>query len=180
MGRKNNKTDKNSPEYLYAQVAGGRYALMLILIFTVVNLLMVMVDADRYFLFSASVPYYLTLLGKAMDNGFADGSWDVTGTYTNTALVISAVILIVYFLCWLLSRNRGGWLTGALVLFVLDSSALVLFTYVLYGSPLANVMDIFLHGWGLWQLFQAVKSNKKLKELQKKAAARRAEDSPEA
>lgn len=177
MRKTNNKPDRNSREYLFAQLAGGRYALLLILIFTLVNLLMVMLDADRYFLFSASVPYYLTLFGKAMDNGFSDGAWEVTGAYTNTALIISAVILLVYFLCWFMSRKKPGWLTAALVLFVLDSSALVLFTYVLYGSPMYNIMDIFLHGWGLWQLFQAVKSHKKLKEM---PAGEPADPGPEA
>ena len=165
MQRNQNKPDKNSPAYLMSQINGGRYSLLLILIFTVVNLLMVLLDTDRYFLFSASVPYYLTLFGKAMDNGFSDGAWDVTGTYTITALVVSLVILALYFLCWLLSRKRTGWMTGALALFVLDTVALVLFSYVLYGSPMVNVMDILLHGWALWELFRAVRCNKKLKEM---------------
>lgn len=57
MQKNVNPVDKNSPEYLLKQIAGGRYSLLLILIFTVVNLVLLLVDSDRYFLFSASVPY---------------------------------------------------------------------------------------------------------------------------
>lgn len=165
MRRNEDKPDKNSRSYLLAQLAGGRFSLMLILIFTLINLTMVLLDSDRYFLFSASVPYYLTLFGKAMDNGFSSGTWDVIGAYTTTTLIVSVVILALYLLCWLMSRKRAGWLTGALVLIVLDTSALVLVTYVLYGSPIVNILDLLLHTWVLWELFQAVRANKKLKFL---------------
>ena len=49
---------KNSREYLLRQVANGRYSLLLIVILTVVNLIMTILDTNTYFLFSASVPYY--------------------------------------------------------------------------------------------------------------------------
>ena len=102
---------------LQRAISSGRTSLLMILILTVVNLLFTILDLDQYFLFSASVPYYLTMLGKGMDNGFLDGAWDINGTYTITGLVISAVILAVYLLCWLMSKKKTGWLTAALVLF---------------------------------------------------------------
>lgn len=160
-----NPENKNSREYLSKQIAGGRYALLLILIFTLVNLLMVLLDTDRYFLFSASVPYYLTLLGIGMDNGFADAVWSRIDTFTITALVISAVILALYLLCWLMSKKRAGWLTAALVLFSLDTIALVALSYLLYGDILTNILDLLLHAWAIWQLAQAVRANGKLKKL---------------
>ena len=53
---KNNVVDKTSPEYLVKQVAGSRSSLLMVLIFTVVNLAMLLLDSGSYFLFSASVP----------------------------------------------------------------------------------------------------------------------------
>lgn len=160
-----NPVDKNSREYLTKQVAGGRYALLLILIFTVVNLAMVLLDTGRYFLFSASVPYYLTMLGMGMDNGFVDAAWNRIDTYTITALAISAVILALYLVCWLLSKKRAGWLTAALVLFCLDTAALLVFAWLLYDSMLTILLDLLLHVWAIWQIAYAVRCSGKLKKL---------------
>ena len=118
MAKNNTPVDKNSREYLLRQVANGRYSLLLIVILTVVNLIMTILDTNTYFLFSASVPYYLVFVGMGIENGFVDGAWNVKGTLTYTGLVIALVIVAVYLLCWLLSKKRAGWLTAALVLFI--------------------------------------------------------------
>ena len=164
MARKND-TNKYSRENLLRQIASGRSSLLLILIFTVVNLLFLVLDVDRYFLFSASVPYYLTVLGKGMDNGFSSGAWDVNGTYTITALVISLVILAVYLVCWLLSKKKTGWLTVAMVMMILDTLALALFTFALYDNPVANLMDFLFHAWAAWSLIQGSRAGGRLKKL---------------
>ena len=93
MARNNTPVDKNSREYLLRQVANGRYSLLLIVILTVVNLIMTILDTNTYFLFSASVPYYLVFVGMGIENGFVDGAWNVKGTLTYTGLVIALVYL---------------------------------------------------------------------------------------
>lgn len=162
---RNKNVDRFSRETLLRSIAGGRSSLLLILIFTVVNLLFIVLDVDRYFLFAASVPYYLTSLGKGMDNGFVNGAWDTNGTYTVTALIISVVILAFYLLCWLLSKKKTGWLTAALVLFILDTVALVLFTFALYDNPMVNLVDFLLHAWAIWELGKGAKAGGRLKKL---------------
>lgn len=54
MAKNYTPVDKNSREYLLRQVANGRYSLLLIVILTVVNLIMTILDTNTYFLFSAS------------------------------------------------------------------------------------------------------------------------------
>ena len=158
MQKNINPVDKNSPEYLLKQVAGGRYSLLLILIFTVVNLVLLLVDANRYFLFSASVPYYFTAFGIGMDSAVSGG----IGTYTITALVISLMILGVYLACWLLSKKHIGWLTAALVLFCVDTAGLLVFSYLFETS---NLLDILLHAWAIYELAYAIRCAGKLKTL---------------
>ena len=75
MAKNNTPVDKNSREYLLRQVANGRYSLLLIVILTVVNLIMTILDTNTYFLFSASVPYYLVFVGMGIENGL----WTVPG-----------------------------------------------------------------------------------------------------
>ena len=161
----NTPVDKNSREYLLRQVANGRYSLLLIVILTVVNLIMTILDTNTYFLFSASVPYYLVFVGMGIENGFVDGAWNVKGTLTYTGLVIALVIVAVYLLCWLLSKERAGWLTAALVLFIIDTVALVVITFALYDSPMGKLVDFLLHIWAIVELVQGVRGSKKLKAL---------------
>lgn len=163
-----NFTDKNSPEYLNRQLAGGRYALVLILCFTAVNLFFLLTDSHRFFLFSASVPYYLTLIGKGMDNGFSPAAWTVNSSYTYTALSISLAILAVFLLLWFLSRKHSYSFLLAELLFLLDTFALITVSVVLMEGPLSVIMDLFIHGWVIFQLSSAVRAARKLKKLEEK------------
>ena len=157
--------DKNSAGYLSGRIASGRYSLLLIVVFTVVNVLMVVLDSSTYFLFSASVPYYLTLYCKGIDNGFVGGSWPENGPYTIAALIISAVILLLFLLCWRLSKKRPGWLIPAVVLFVLDTLALAWCTFNIVNDPAGNIVDFVFHFWAVFELIRAIVCNGKLKKL---------------
>lgn len=157
----NNNKREITPEYLLKQVAGARSSLLLLLILTVVNLVMLLSDSGRYFLFSASVPYYLTAFGMGMDLELGAAG---IGTFTMIALGISAVILVLYLLCWLLSKKRPGWFVVALVAFVLDTLALLGLCLAL-DVLTESVLDLVLHAWVIWELFQAVSANSKLKKM---------------
>ena len=158
---KKNPANKTSPEYLMQQSAGARSSLLVVLIFTVVNLVMLLMDSGTYFLFSASVPYYLTAFGMGMDVGMGESA---IGTFTLVALGISAVVLLLYLLSWLLSKKRPGWLVMALVAFLLDTVALVLLCLAL--DVLAeSLMDLLFHGWVILQLIRGVSANGKLRKL---------------
>lgn len=154
-----------SRDSLARKAASARHSLLLFMIFTVVNIIMVMLDTGSYFLFSISVPYYLVMMGKGLDNGFIDGAWDVNGTYTITGLIIAAIILVVYLLCWLLSKKRSGWLTVTLILIILDTVALALLTFALYENPATNLMDFLFHAWMIWDIARGTRSAAKLKKL---------------
>ncbi len=152
--------DKNSREYLTRKVTTARHTLLLVIIFTVINLGMVLADTGRYFLFSASVPYELTFLGAVM-NYEATGA--IIGTYTITALVMALAVLALYFVCWLLAKKRPGlWYTVAFVLFALDTGVMLLVNLEYIAE---YIMDIVFHFWVLVELFQAITANKKLQAM---------------
>lgn len=153
-----NSVDKNSPEYLQNKLSSARHSLLLVVIFTVINLILLLCDGQTYFLFSASVPYYLTLFGMLMDAG-AGGS-----VFTVTALVIAAACLAAYLLCWLLSKKRIGWYVVAMVLFILDT-VMLLWMSVSLDILTDNVIDLLIHGWVLVELAQALRAHKKLKAM---------------
>lgn len=152
-------------ESLERKIQGARRSLLLVMVFTVINLGMILLDTDQYFLVSISVPYYLTMMGKGLDNGFVDGAWDITGTYTVTGLVLSIGVLLVFFLCWLVSRKHTGALAAALVLFAADSVALGYFTFALYDNPSVNFIDFLFHIMILAEFIYALRADRKRKQL---------------
>lgn len=171
--RKNaNSVDKNSPEYWTKMISGGRASLLLIVVLTVVNIVLLLVEADRYFVFSASIPYYLTAFGMGMDSAFSSG----IGTYTIIAVIFSVIVVGIYLLCWALGKKKTGWLITALVLFSLDTVGLLVITFTLLEDPILNLMDIIFHALAVYELIMAVICAGKLK---RQAAAETCSTAPE-
>lgn len=152
--------DRNSPEYQQSLYRSGRAVLIGVVILTVVNLGLLLFSSDTYLLCSVSVPYFLTVLGQIMDET------RFTTSYTVTALVISVVVLALYVLCWALSKKHPGWLTAGLVLFCVDTVALVIFAFTLTGSTFSFFTDFAFHVLLIVELAMAVRANKKLKAMQ--------------
>lgn len=140
-----NSNHKTSPQYQLGLIATARGALLGTIILSTINLLMLALDTGRYFLFSISVPYYLTWFGKILDNGTSDGSGSLVGTYTIMAIVIGLLILTVYLITWLLSKKHRVWLTVATALFVVDTVALIVFAFTMLTNPMSCLLDFLLH-----------------------------------
>ncbi len=151
--------DKNSRPYLNRKLATARNNLLIVVIFTIINLVLLLTESGRYFLVSASVPYDLTFLGAYMNY---EETGAIMGTYTYTALFLSALILGLYVLCWALSKKRPVWYTVAAVLFGLDTLYLVVINMEYISD---YIIDIVFHAWVLVELIQAVAAGKKLAAL---------------
>lgn len=108
--KKEQMVEKGSQEYYERQVAMGRSTLLVVLCLTAANLLLLISNTNFYLLFSASVPYYLTSLARGFDLAEFGG---VNHVYTWMALGVSALILGLFLVCWLLSRKTpNGLLWG--------------------------------------------------------------------
>lgn len=159
--KNNTPADKNSREYQVRKLATARSSLIVVIAFTVINLILLLTESKTYFLFSASVPSFLTAFGMGMDIGLGNPG---IGVYTTTALVISTVIVAAYLLCWILSKKRSGWFVVAAVLFIIDTVLLVLLSLSV-DTLRENIVDLIFHAWVLVELFQAIAAAKKLKNM---------------
>ena len=147
-----------------SKTAGAAYKaargnLLAMLVLTAVNTLLALTGSDRYYLFTDFAAYIWAV--------FARGFYDFTGEAKWLVLGAAGAVLVmaVYFLCWLLSKKRRGWLTAALVLFIVDTVALVVIAFALYDSPMGKLVDFLLHIWAIVELVLAVRGSRKLKEL---------------
>lgn len=154
---------------LNAKYNSSRNNLLLVVAFSLVNTFLLAFGSDTYFLFSASVPYYLTFFGMLYTGKMpAEYYEDIEGfeffpeAVFVVALVISVVIIGVYALCWLLSKkNRFGWLVFALVCFIIDTIAM----FMLAGAVLDNVIDFVFHIWVVVSLISGIIAAVKLRDL---------------
>lgn len=156
--------DKNSREFLERRFSAGRSSLLLILVLSVINFIFILLDRETYFLFSTSVPYYLTLFVKGVENNFTMGAWD-NGPATMVCVALSALVLLAYLLCWRFSKKRSGWLTVATVLFILDTVGLVLISFGMLNEPMSTLMDFILHVCVVVQLVLSCNAGRKLNQM---------------
>lgn len=132
---------------------------LFLIIFTVINIVLIACKSDSYFLFSAFVPYIISLLGAEFG-----GEAFLSAPVFYIALAISAVILIVYLLCWIFSKKHIAWLIVALGLFIIDTVCMLAF-YLLFGGIMSAMLDVLFHAWVLYYLISGVVAYFKLKRI---------------
>lgn len=150
---------------LLAKVRNARSNLLSVLIFSVVNIPLILFSGG-YFLFSLSVTQLLTFTINEVrvDPEFADILLPMILIFA----VPMAIILGLYFVCWLCSKKRAGWLTFAAVLFGLDCLLLgfSLFLNLSAGAfDLFSIIDVAYHVWVMISLIKGAAAAAKLKRM---------------
>lgn len=164
----------NTRQLSQAEVLAGRYKtarhnLLLIVVFTLINIFLLVTNSNSYFLFSASIPYYLVdlgmfLCGKYPAEYYADigGIDPLSNTFFLVTLVIAAVILVLYLLSWIFAKKpRVGWMIFALVFFVIDTLGMLWWA----GISSDMIFDVVFHGWVIVSLSRGIAAYFKFKKL---------------
>ena len=133
---------------------GARANLLLVLFFTLINVLLLVLETGSYFLFSAEIPYYITTVGMMLS--YETG----ISLYILVATVMAVVATLPYLICWIFSKKHYGWLIAALVIFAIDT-ALMLYLYQIVSI----IVDIIFHGWVIWCLASGIKYGRQLRTL---------------
>ena len=134
----------NSPDRVYRN---ARYAIILLVALTAVNIFLRIVNIDRYFVSSVFLSYFMV--------SFFGGMGKIAlGT------VIAVLILVPYLLAYFLSKKKPVWMVVALVLFALDTLFVIFMMFLLKrigASPLSMILDLLLHGLVIFELSMGVK-----------------------
>ncbi len=167
---KNNQAPLSPRAVQMNRLATARGNLLLVVLFTLINVVLGVAGAGTYFLFSAFIPYFLVMFGMIMC-GKVPIEWpdsellpmpQLDTSFLVIMVSIAAVILLVYFLLWLLSkRYTMGCLIAALVLFALDTLAFLF----LGGISADSIIDLLFHAWVLYYLIVGIVAVCKLKKL---------------
>ena len=154
-----NNPNETPRQKLTRQYASGRSTLLSLVIFSAINMVLLLLNSETYFLFSATVPYYLTAFCMSLDD-LMGGAFFTVG-----AVVISLIILGVYLLCWGLSKKHPGWLVAAFIFLIMDSLALVVVSLLIPDLLLSSILDLVFHILILVSVGMAVSANGKIKTL---------------
>ena len=157
-----------SENALLSRYNRSRNNLLLVVAFTLINIVLLLAKSSTYFLFSASIPYYLTFFGLLHTGKLpADYyyGWHNFEAYPTSFLVILVTISIVltalYALCWFLSKRHGHiWLIIALVLFSIDTVFLLGFI----GFSVDTLFDFAFHIWVIVSLSTGISAAVKSKK----------------
>jgi hypothetical protein len=169
--KENKANEEQTPrQVLESKFAGARHNLLLVAVFSLINIILLATNSNTYFLFSAYIPYVLVDLGMAFCGMYPAEYYggDFAGyafmdkSFFVITLVVAVVILALYLLCWHLSKqNKVGWLIFALVFFSIDTGLMLLIN----GIAIESLIDIVFHGWVIFSLVSGIVAHNKLKNL---------------
>ena len=124
-----------------------------IVIFTVINIFLLVTKSSSYFLFSAAVPrllvetgmYFCGYFPEEYYGGSLSGQSFLPDAFLAIVFAIALFILGLYLLFWFMAKRKMsvGWLIAALVFFVIDT--LIFFWW--YGFSSDMVIDLLFRGW---------------------------------
>ena len=171
MGFFKNAKNQNMTEgqKLNARYNTARTNILLVIILTVINSALLFMGSDTYFVFSAAIPYYMTLMGL-LYTGRMPAEWyeGVEGFIPDPDVVfyiylaIAIAFIVFYALTLALSKKYGyGWVLAALIVFVVDTFAM----FYLNGFAEDMILDIVFHAWVVISLARGVIAAINLKKL---------------
>lgn len=166
------KTPNNLSErqVLEVKYKNSRNNLLIVVAFTVVNILLLISKSDTYFLFSAYIPYALVVFGMLFSGMYPQEYYEqefsemqmLSPAFFAVLLGIALVIVAFYLISWIFSKNnKSGWLIFALVIFSVDTLGMLFFT----GVALENIIDIVFHVWVIISLALGINAGSKLKKI---------------
>ncbi len=176
----NKRGDQPLRRRLDDQYKVARFTLLLVLAFTVINLLMRISQTFVFFLFSANIPFYLLDLGMYYGGIYSHPSQGVIAAGYGSlgtlffALMLGVAVLFVtaYFVCWLLSANRAIYLKIAFILFAVDTAFMTLTTlFGLADFSIFFLVDLALHGASLYLMGKGIAARRRLLALSTEAPA---------
>ena len=141
--------------------------LLAVIIFSAINIVLLVTNADRYFLFSAFIPYFFVDIGMYYTGRYpAEYYYESIEyeeiTFLYVAIAFATVVILLYLVSFLFARmKKVGWLIFSLVIFTVDTILMLLAT----GFAAEAVIDIILHIWIIVSLVIGIVTYFKIKKL---------------
>ena len=141
-----------SPKVAFeAKYKNSRLNLLLMIALTLVNIVLLFADANSMLLFSATIPYVAAITAI----------YNVKTAIVVTGIIVAAVLILLYLLCWLMSKKHYIWMVLATVLFTIDTIYMIYFYYA-SGTMADGILDIAIHAFVFYYLITGIINGRKL------------------
>ncbi|MBQ6333288.1 MAG: hypothetical protein IJI34_11080 [Clostridia bacterium] len=146
----NNKRMSTSPQRVYD---AARYAILGLILITVLNIVLGLLDSDSYYVSSVFAAFFMSIVGEGA-----------------VGVILAALILAPFVIAFFLSKNKPIWILIALILTVLDL-VFVIIIGIEYDVLLYRILDIIAHVFVIIILVLGVIYGKRIKAEEEAAAA---------
>ncbi len=119
----------------------ARSNLLLVILFTAINMILLLLNSGITFLFSASLPQIFVVLGS-----YIGEMWYLPAV-TVIGVILGVLSLGVYVLCYFLSKKRSGWMIVAFVWFVIDWLSMIFGFVFIFEVGFGAIIDVVFHVW---------------------------------
>lgn len=150
------RSERRMRTRLRKQAEWGRQSLLIIMAVSLINQLLLALNVNYHFLFSAAVPYYLN---------WCCAKLNVHGVLSVLATLVTLGLYVAYAACWLLSQRKRGWLAAGLGLYAADTLLLILFTFTMLENPASCILEILTHIVGLVVLWVSLQAAERLSRM---------------
>lgn len=165
---KNKSKGFSKPNNLESKYNSSIANLLLVVVFSAVNIVLLLVNANTYFLFSAFLPYFAVDYGMYFCGMYPEEYYyDVPDmvfeekSFLGICIAIAASFLLAYLLCWYLAKKKKiGAVILALVMFLIDTVAMLWLTEFAMDS----IIDILMHIWVISYLIIGIVTYFKMKK----------------
>jgi len=136
----------------------ARKNLLSVVIFSTINLVLTLLNANIHMLFSASIPELAFDFSRIFSVEYQNDAIAVGG------FALALIVIGLYLACWLLSKNTRVFMLFALIFFGIDTLVFLAFVFFL-GFDTSYILDIAFHGWILIFLIRGTMAWSKLRRL---------------
>ena len=143
-----NKTMASSPQRIYD---GARYAILGLVLITILNVFMVLMGSDRYYVSSVFASYFVSIAFEGA-----------------LGIILAAVLVAPFAAAFFLTKKNHVWLIVALVLTALDL-LFVFYIGIALDMLAYRILDILAHIFVIVLLVLGVINGKKLKAQEEAA-----------
>ena len=162
--KKSSNTSASNLEMKYNKSIGN---LLLVAVFTLINIILLLIKADTYFLFSAFIPYFAVDYGMFFCGMYPEEFYYDMGEmeYLDSSFLIftvaaAGIMILLYMLSWYFAKKKKLWaLVGALIFFTIDTLSM----FLISGFSLDSILDIIFHIWVIVYLIIAISTFYKIK-----------------
>lgn len=139
--------------------AAARSSILCVAAFTAINIILAVFNADIYMLFSAIIPYVISVTGAVWHEETGQILYLVLGAG------VGLLITVPYLLAWIFSKKKAIWITFALIYYSLDC------LFYVFVFDISFIYSILFHVFVLVELIIGIVYGAKLKKCKAALAA---------